>query len=207
MLEIHFVVLTLLMGSTINGLKYREELLLHGSGSLITKEGRANEFPCPYATDITPCECFIDVYEQIIVDCSLAESDDQMKGIFQKVWPVKNLHRFQILNNANLEIFDYDLNGINFEKIHFENLPNMINITRDFFLDSAETVTEVRLLENNLETFPFGDLSDFTYLHLLYIMDSNLFDIPSLNSNSLLELSLSGARITDIPEGKVKNNF
>jgi len=125
-----------------------------------------------------------------------------MERIFQEYWPVKDFYRFEISNNENLTHFDYNLNGLSFQYIQFQNLSNMTTITPDFFSASAETLEEMRIKKSNLEDFPIGNITEFTNLSLLYIMVSQLKTIPHLISNSLEQLSMSDAQITDMPAGE-----
>jgi len=166
-------------------------------------EGLANDFPCPESFDIAPCRCYVDSYDHLILDCSMGESDEQMAGIFNQYWPVKNFYKWRISDNIHLKNFDYDLHGLTFEYIDFDNLSLMKTVSPDFFSESSADLKELHIIGTIMETFPLGNVSEFAILTTISISGSKLEVIPPIVSESLEELAVNySPLLTDIPAGK-----
>jgi len=192
--------LFLIVGYVSTGSAQLREERLQNKQSLTNE--KANDFPCPVSADIIPCECYTDSDGEIIVDCSLAESDEQMEGVFQEYWPVKDLFRFDIYDNPNLTHFDYDLNGLTFKMVKFNRVSNMKTISEDFFSDSVETLSSLIILDSKLKTFPLGNITEFSNLTSINILGSKLEEIPFIISDTLVDFALSQSLLTEILPGE-----
>ncbi|CAL4162530.1 unnamed protein product [Meganyctiphanes norvegica] len=138
------------------------------------------EQQCPDAEDIAPCTCtYNSVSNAIDLNCSAVESEEQLKQIFKADFPFKNFREFRIEDNNNIKVLEAAVfNGISFEKINIEH--NHLEVIELQALNSCyETATVISLKSNNITSFPFDELSQFSKLSYLYIRENSLSMIPA----------------------------
>ncbi|CAL4133576.1 unnamed protein product [Meganyctiphanes norvegica] len=144
---------------------------------------------CPDAEDIFPCVCTYDSLSNAMdLNCSAVESQEQLKQIFEADFPSMNFREFDIKHNKNLKVLEAGVfNGISFEK--FDIRYNNLEIIEVQALDSSyETATGITLYENNITSFPFEELSQFSKLSSFAINFSPLSVIPADAFNGLTAL-------------------
>ncbi|CAL4197542.1 unnamed protein product, partial [Meganyctiphanes norvegica] len=137
------------------------------------------ERPCPNAEDIAPCVCTYDSGDNSMdLECSSVESEEQLKQIFKADFPFKNFKQFHLHDNSNMKVLEEGVfNGISFEIIKIQH--NNLEIIETQALDSCyATAREMRLYSNNITSFPFGELSQFSKLSVFDISDNPLSVIP-----------------------------
>ncbi|CAL4175997.1 unnamed protein product [Meganyctiphanes norvegica] len=143
---------------------------------------------CPDAEDIHPCVCTY--YNEVAMDleCSGLEGEDQLRQVFSADFPIKNFRRFIMYSNNNLKVLESSVfNGISFEWISIEQ--SQLEVIEMHAFDSCyETTTYIRLLMNNITSFPFDDLFHFSKLSY-FALSNNLLDmIPANAFNGLSAL-------------------
>ncbi|CAL4094955.1 unnamed protein product [Meganyctiphanes norvegica] len=130
---------------------------------------------CPDADDIAPCVSTYDSwYNATDLECSAVESEEQLKQIFKADFPFKNFHQFNLFSNNNIKVLEAGVfNGISFEIINI--YATDLEVVELHALDSCyETATEIDLYYNNIQYFPFDELSLFPKLRNVYISTNSL---------------------------------
>ncbi|CAL4073745.1 unnamed protein product [Meganyctiphanes norvegica] len=138
------------------------------------------EQQCPDAEDIAPCVCTYDTVSNAMdLDCSSLRSEEQLKQIFKADFPFKNFNKFLLIYNFNIKVLEAGVfNGVSFEIINIYN--SDLEVVELQALDSCyETATELRLYGNNITSFPFDELSQFSKLRDFDIRHNSLSVIPA----------------------------
>ncbi|CAL4150163.1 unnamed protein product, partial [Meganyctiphanes norvegica] len=138
------------------------------------------ERPCPNADDIAPCVCTYYADEHAMdLDCSAAESEEQLKQIFKADFPFKNFRTFNLQHNNKLKVLEsYVFNTISFEKITIYS--NDFEVIEDHALDSCyETATYVNFNNDKITSFPFDVLSNFVNLKVFGMSSNSLSSVPA----------------------------
>ncbi|KAK7083789.1 hypothetical protein SK128_003834 [Halocaridina rubra] len=162
------------------------------------------EWPCPEATEISPCECYADELYNLLMDCSAVENDSQLADAFQAIFPFNDFYELKIdqtdnANSALAAISRYTFGEIYFERILIKN--TKVNLIDEEALTLSYLTLELLDISNNmLAAYPFEALSNYQVLET-FIIDGNLFvDLPPINSQSLRILSAN--RIDNLTFGE-----
>ncbi|XP_045102669.1 oplophorus-luciferin 2-monooxygenase non-catalytic subunit-like isoform X2 [Portunus trituberculatus] len=146
-------------------------------------------WPCPIQTQIAPCICSMDTGYNLLMDCSLARSEEQLEKIFSSIFPFKDFYELKIEHNPDDTDNVIDkITANTFADISFERIiitgTRLQDIIDEAFADSHKTLRHLDLSFNTLHTFPFESLALYEQLHT-FIIDNNqfpdLFDLESLS--------------------------
>ncbi|KAK8389765.1 hypothetical protein O3P69_009041 [Scylla paramamosain] len=154
-------------------------------------------WPCPIQSQIAPCTCFMDTVYRLFMDCSLANSEEELERIFSSIFPFKDFYELRIEHNP--EDADNVIDKITadtFADLTFKRIiitgTRLQNIIDEAFADSHKTLSYLDLSSNLLHTFPFESLSLYENL-ATFILDDNQFpDLFDIESLSLQIFSASG---------------
>ncbi|CAL4079420.1 unnamed protein product [Meganyctiphanes norvegica] len=143
---------------------------------------------CPDAEDIAPCICYVSVNNEMYLECSAVENEEQLKQIFKADFPTKNFIEFRIEKNDNLKVLEAGVfNGISFERIYI--MKNKLEVIELQALDSCyETATQLNLYGNEITSFPFDEVTQFSKLCYFSIGGNSLSVIPADAFHGLTEL-------------------
>ncbi|CAL4066957.1 unnamed protein product [Meganyctiphanes norvegica] len=144
---------------------------------------------CPDAEDIAPCVCtYVSGYKHLYLECSAVENEEQLKQIFEADFPTKNFKEFRIEQNNNLKVLEAGVfNGISFDMLYI--MYNKLEVIELQALDSCyETTIELHLYGNNITSFPFDEVSQFSKLCYFSIGGNSLSVIPADVFNGITAL-------------------
>ena len=153
--------------------------------------------PCPDPEAILPCTC----YQQLAslhLDCTQVESEEQLSQVFQQNFPVKDFFKFEMTTNSRILTLDVPTNGVSFEYVDLFPGPFSLEaVGENFFLDSVDTLTDIRIHDTNLTTegFIFSSMAAFPNLDMVDLSQSRLSYLPDLQNDNL---RVFGAGFTDI---------
>lgn len=179
-------------------------LILEGQGSPENRQSSPADFddslknlPCPNDYDIFPCTC--KNYKNVMdLNCSLAESEDQLDQIFGSIFPFKVFRSFIMNSNGNIKILKSGL----FRELSFTEFmithSALETVEEDALSGSYDTAVHIHMNANNLTQFPFEKLPLFGSLVHLNLGHNKLLEFPVLSSASLRYLSLGGNLITAV---------
>lgn len=161
------------------------------------------EFPCPDPTAIAPCICSFTDTSELLMDCSAVESGDQLAAVFKQNFSLKEFKEFKIENNNNIKHLSDIFNGVSFRFFVLSNVPNLVRITNDAFIDSREKLENITILSSALDenTFPFNTLDEYKRLTSLTIYGHNMKFLPAINSSSINYMHLAYGHISALPHG------
>ena len=180
--------------------KFRSLLLV------ILLSGTCYSFPCPDEKAIEPCYCTVVDESELHLVCPTNSTRDQLANVFQQDFPVKNFYEFYLHHNDLIETLDFSLNGVTFERIWFYPGPFAINeISPEFFLDSADTLTYWSLPQSQLTEngFPFETLSSYTVLDYIDLSQAPISEIPPIVSPKLRYIDLYQIQVSTIEPGTI----
>ena len=166
-------------------------------------DGQSKAFPCPDAADIAPCVC-IEIGFNLYLDCTDAESDEELEQVFQQYFPVREFFEFQMHRTESLVNLNFTTNGVSFENFIFSTGPFSIqNIADEFFADSALDVTVIDIESSQIgdDGFPFASLSNYPQLDTLQLTGGQITEVPRIVSFSLSALRLSNNQIASVEPG------
>ncbi|KAG0729029.1 Oplophorus-luciferin 2-monooxygenase non-catalytic subunit [Chionoecetes opilio] len=144
-------------------------------------------WPCPIQTQIAPCKCSEDTEYNLHLDCSLANSDEELLRIFSSTFPFNDFYELKIIHDHNdvTNVID-EITANTFADLTFERIiitgTRLEDINDEAFADSHATLKYLELSNNYLYTVPFESLALYLKLHT-FILDDNafpfLFDLES----------------------------
>ncbi|KAG7159221.1 Oplophorus-luciferin 2-monooxygenase non-catalytic subunit-like 8, partial [Homarus americanus] len=162
--------------------------------------------PCPDEDVIAPCRCIVihgDDYSMVI-DCSDVESEDQLAKIMSSSFPFNTFNTFHISKNNNLKVLRRgSLGNATFQRF-FITYSSLEVIETEALAGSYKTVTEMTFEHNEIEEFPWGELSSFTNLKILSLYDNVILSFPPLISDTLERLYLSHNPFGSVPVSAFK---
>ena len=165
-----------------------------------------DDFPCPEAAAIAPCECSEDYNGNgLVLDCTAAEYNDQLTEVFLQEFPVTEFYLFQIAHTYNLFNLNFSTNGVSFEEFAFCcGSMSIESISEDVFRDSADRVVRIEISNSEVTSngFPFEMISEFPVLEEFSIYVSKLTEMPVIESESMIELDLEENQISALNPGK-----
>ncbi|KAK8723109.1 hypothetical protein OTU49_011846 [Cherax quadricarinatus] len=161
------------------------------------RESQPKEWPCPGSTEISPCICTADPHFDMSLDCSLVKSNDELARVFSSVFPFGEFVELTIQQNPSDP--EYNLNalepnifiGLSFERIIITGT-KLTAIEENTFSDSYKFLSYLNLSDNKITYFPFQTLLMYTELQTLILDDNQIDVLPSIQSDSLEILSISG---------------
>ena len=153
---------------------------------------------CPNTADIDPCTC-IENGNEITIDCSLAQSQQEIGMAFIEEFPTNELYKFVISDNLILDSLSSNMfGGKSFEQISIRHT-NIESIDLPFFLSCIHTVRELEITYNPfLSTFAFDALELFTSLTTLDLGYNDLTMLPQMSSETIEYMYLRHNYISNI---------
>ena len=163
-----------------------------------------NSTLCPEPIDIAPCVCTETAASDLVMDCSAAESLQQLDEVFQKDFPSKQFYEFRIYDNDNIQYLADIFNGVSFTYINLQHMTSLTEISNDTFFDSIEYLEYIYIYHTSLDenTFPFTTLDKFPKLRMLSIGGSYFETWPAVVSSSISEIYLYENRISTVFAGE-----
>ena len=159
---------------------------------------KMEDWPCPLASEIYPCECYIQEVSKITIHCDGVLKLDEITRIFSVQFPINDLEQIVFISN------DYALwdssQAISIPKNIFQDKTakhiwiyfKVKEIHPEAFLNTAEVLEELAISGlgldrrlNPLGKFPLYILEDFPNLKRLIIQQTMLSDETFLWSDDL----------------------
>ena len=164
---------------------------------------------CPDYEDISPCSCERDAaYRNTNMYCNDATSESEIEDAFLASFPEKDLTKFYIINNHDIEGLTHSLfNGVTFETIDLLN-NNLAHIDATFFVGQEERLTQIFATENSLgnEGFPYSALPSLRNVYLLDLRENGITSLPvPIPPNNLTKIYYHTNDIETIEEGTFEN--
>lgn len=169
-----------------------------GCADLTLEDLNSRDLPCPNAADILPCVCDVDQAYQMAMHCTYLE-DGELARVFSADFPFKDFREIDITHSLGLTTLqEGDFGEVSFEEI-FTDSTGLTEVQERAFSHSYSTLTTIKLDNNRISTFPFGEIPSFLSLRELYLYGNDLRQFPVLKSDSLVTVSLSFNPIGEIP--------
>lgn len=157
------------------------------------------EYPCPTEEDIAPCTCNYDPETYALtMDCSEVRSDDELIAAFDSTFPFPTVETLiidqtdDIYNGNILETLSQDSFGdVSFVDVDIRGT-TITTVEEGAFQNSHETLISLRLPTNEISSFTFEVIGEFTALTHL-VLSGNQFDgqmIDPISSYTLRVLNL-----------------
>nr|Q9GV46.1 RecName: Full=Oplophorus-luciferin 2-monooxygenase non-catalytic subunit; Flags: Precursor [Oplophorus gracilirostris]BAB13775.1 oxygenase [Oplophorus gracilirostris] len=160
----------------------------------------SNAVACPAAEDIAPCTCKVGEGDVMDMDCSKVTSDAELASIFSKTFPSNTFRELFIEFNREITTLTADsLGAATFTKIAITSCTQLKTIEENAFMASAATLEKLVLLKNDLSSFPFEEMSQYTKLNWLELSVNSITGWPALSSDTLANLILFRNPIGNIP--------
>ncbi|XP_071532322.1 oplophorus-luciferin 2-monooxygenase non-catalytic subunit-like [Panulirus ornatus] len=160
---------------------------------------QAQEWPCPTAADILPCVCSVDAYFNMKIDCSTAETCEQLLSAFDTEFPFTHFQELKIDPDpsdwhGSLTTLDPNTFGVlTFERVIIRST-QLTSLHPQTFANSLATLKYLNLANNKINDFPFETVPLYSALHTLTLEENYLANLPPFESASLEVLSVSGNR-------------
>ena len=181
---------------------------------------------CPNANYIDPCTCIENGINDVTIDCSLAQSEEEIELAFLVDFPINNLTSFLISNNleitslssnlftaksfqqitikyTNIELIDFSFFNACFGtllKLEVSYNPLLTTFAFDSF-DFFSSLTLVDLEHNGLSFLPQMSSDTIEVMILQYNLIDNITASAFSNCTELKEIYLNGNLLEEIPEG------
>ena len=105
--------------------------------------------------------------------------ESEIENVFKASFHFQGLNAFYITNNNIIqELTHYIFNGVTFNFIYMENT-TLRNIDDTFFTGLGQTLNQLYLDGNQLETFPYSVLPTLPRLNYLNLSSNAISSIPS----------------------------
>jgi len=150
-------------------------------------------WPCPVVSEIEPCLCSTDSAYSINIDCSAALDGEEVASAMSAVFPFDDCADFTIIGsksgdeqNVTLETFG----GKSFKSILIENT-RLVHVSDDAFSEMFLTLTELSLVNNEINLFPFEILPQLRITDL-DLSNNKLNTLPSLMSDTIRNAVFNG---------------
>lgn len=150
---------------------------LDGTSGRLLDATTKDDSLCPEATSISPCICSVDEDENLNLDCTHVESEEQLAAVFQQEFPVKEFYKFTMDINDKIKEIGNVLNGVSFQVISLEPGPFTFDLISEyFFLDNKDSLTQLTIHSSQIssDTFPFAILSVMNKLEYMHFHGNNL---------------------------------
>lgn len=159
----------------------------------------ALQTPCPDPQYIYPCTCSITAPWKPDLDCSQVQSEEELRGVFNRSFEDPHFHFFTVQNTGGLRHLEGGTFGeATFKSFFFAN-GDLEVVEPNVFLDSRGFLQYLTLMQQNLTTFPYEEISQYGILRTLRLTGNRISAFPTLKSSSLEGLDLSFNPISDIP--------
>jgi len=165
------------------------------------------DYPCPNSENILPCVCYT-YFSTMYLYCPDV-TIDQLSTVLEQDFPMKNFTQFSMESSTHIQNMDVNFHGLSFKEYSLEPGPFSIEtIENSFFVDSKDTVENIRIYKSKLEKFPFSELGTYSKLETLKVFNSSLSSFPNISSNSLKSFEIWISNIIDIEPGEyIKSNY
>lgn len=175
-----------------------------GLSSELLGQSKKADFPCPVEADIVPCVCYLDADNNIDLDCTAVESEEQLANVFQQEFPFKALRGFNMSENSDIRVLDNVLNGISFTSIDLSPGPFALEAISDYFLLSIkETLSSIDIFASQLTSsqFPYAILDEMTKIDHVHIHGSQITWMPKILLPNVTVLYFDNGLTDYIEEG------
>lgn len=165
------------------------------------------QFPCPEYSAITPCECSYDESDNLYMNCTDVESEEQLVSVFQAEFPFKTFKSFYMGPNAGIKFFGDIFNDVTFEEVEVVRATNLELVSQYWLYGSRDTLRYLAITHSKLhsETFPFISMDAYTKLETLYITYANLTMVPPLHSETLTSVAFEASNIVTASKEMFQN--
>ncbi|CAL4165487.1 unnamed protein product [Meganyctiphanes norvegica] len=160
---------------------------------------------CPAAEDIKPCVCIIK-YGDINLDCTGVTSNKELKAIFHNAhFPNPNFREFYMAGNKGITVLEKEVFGNVTFKIIFVMRSALQKVEVGALDASNKTAVVIDLLSNNITSFPFHTIHEFSALEELRLTDNHLSSMPLVKSDTVKMLDLSMNPLMKIPSDALRS--
>ncbi|XP_068223683.1 oplophorus-luciferin 2-monooxygenase non-catalytic subunit-like isoform X1 [Palaemon carinicauda] len=137
---------------------------------------------CPDPSIIDPCICYKEG-DDLFLDCSQVMSELQLGQILGQPLPSYDFKEFTILHNWNLRTIPAGVFGsLTFEEVQLKG-GNIELIEPGALLGSVQTLKKLKVLNQELFSFPFEEVELFRQLGSLKFDYNKLETLPPLKSS------------------------
>lgn len=169
----------------------------------------AEERPwCPPLMDILPCSCD-GPQSFLLFQCDRITEVYSIARAASSITNVRNFGKFS-LTNSRIESIEANILGyIRFEYI-FMRKNTLKKIDPEFFDSSRESLRRIEIIHNDLEKFPFKELSSFSKLEFINLKYNSIKTIPDdafgkVINNKIRKIDLSFNKINHIGSNAFKH--
>lgn len=157
----------------------------------VQQAGNARDFPCPGETLILPCVCTILDNNEMDIDCSDVQSEEELAQVFSIDFVFKDFHRLTIIGNDRVKVLRAGALGPTTYKEIIITSSSLEAVEATALSGSYLTATELDFSFNDIVSFPFDEISSFTHLTYFDIGFNNLNTFPVMSSATLATLLMS----------------
>ncbi|CAL4110120.1 unnamed protein product, partial [Meganyctiphanes norvegica] len=146
---------------------------------------------CPEEDIISPCQCtYWTDSDTIDLDCSLVESEEQLRQIFNSDLNITGQATFYMGRNENIKVLRNDVLGaVSFVDIIV--IHGALEVVQAGALSQSEKSLKIlKFVDNNLYEFPFDTIEYMPELNILDVSQNNISFCPLLINNKTKEVSL-----------------
>ncbi|GIY66873.1 hypothetical protein CDAR_476592 [Caerostris darwini] len=162
---------------------------------------------CPPAREILPCTC--DGPPQFLLfQCDRITEVLSIKQATQSVPYLRSFGKFS-LTNSRISSLEYNVLGyLQFEYI-FMRKNTITSIDKEFFDSSRDTLKRIEIIHNDVEKFPFEELSSFSKLEYINLKYNSIKRIPDeafgrVVNDKIKQIDLSFNKINHIGSNAFK---
>ncbi|XP_042892637.1 oplophorus-luciferin 2-monooxygenase non-catalytic subunit-like [Penaeus japonicus] len=131
--------------------------------------------------------------------------DFELARVFEADFPFKHFRRLELRNSIGLTVLqEGEFGAVSFEEV-LADLTGLVEVQERALSQSYSTLTTLKLDTSQITRFPFAEIPSFTSLRELYLYGNQLDRFPDLSSETLVVVSLSFNRISEIPVDGLKN--
>ncbi|CAL1267180.1 unnamed protein product, partial [Larinioides sclopetarius] len=131
---------------------------------------------CPPAREILPCTC--DGPPQFLLfQCDRLTEMSSISRATQSVPYFKNFGKFSLTNSRITTLEANVLGYVHFEYIYMRK-NTVTTIDKEFFDSSRDTLIRIEIVHNDVEKFPFRELSAFPKLEYIILKYNSIKKIP-----------------------------
>lgn len=162
---------------------------------------------CPPAREILPCTCDGPPHF-LLFQCDRITEVSSITRATQSVPYFKNFGKFSLTNSRITSLEASVLGYLHFEYI-FMRKNTVTSIDKEFFDSSRDTLIRIEIVHNDVETFPFRELSAFPKLEYISLKYNSIKKIPDeafgrVVNDKIKQIDLSFNKINHIGSNAFK---
>lgn len=179
----------------------------HNTTSSLAGYIAEDETWCPSSVDILPCTCD-GPHNFLMLSCDRITQEYSILRATSSIYAPRNFGKFSLTNSRISGLTTNVLASLTFQYIYMRK-NTITKIEPEFFDSSRECLKRIEVVHNDVEKFPFKELSSFPLLEHINLKYNSLKSIPDeafgkILNNRLKTIDLSFNKINHVGSNAFK---